>query len=478
MRLGKAKTSPIRWMSKWALLGILSWVGIATHALMGCEGGSTGVENPGLSQMQVEFVNGNGQPLAVKGRLEVYARTHNPALDSQPLLQVQIENASDIELLAEDFARIGTASSREVGAMSKRTVATRSSQTMRLADLVESDGRLHFNLLFRSDAKTGVSRIGFTYDPVAKSFGREGGVKNTDVTLSPEPLVRFASVLHADQVGENEGRIVLPGTPFQVALLDSQFVLENVTPGQFSAQFIRGDGKIFAVNEKLDTKGASATFTAHPEPIGQMTTDIAPKGFQVTVNPTQSATVNQPYALEGQLVNARVDDPRLAVRWRVLLDQSTGAAVIEGPNQLMTHIVFPEVGNYRVEISATLGLTTQRDTIDVKVNAPLLTTESGKILSPLSEENIPQGTLYKVTWESKVDGLMRLEWIEKDGVAAVTTDWHLLADSLSVVVGETGAAMWTTPMLEAASVPCLIRLRRIASDSVIAQSPSVFYLTK
>jgi hypothetical protein len=457
---------------KWASFCALALVGLAAHPFTGCEGGSTGVDNPGLSSLTVDFEDMGGRQISVQGHLDVYARTHNPAVDSQPLLRVQIESASGVDLLAEDFARIGTASSRVVDGLTKRAVV---SWSARVADYVESDGLLHFNLLFQSPAKTGATRAGFTFDPVKKVFGREDGARLPAVALNPASLVRFASQFDPSQVSESLGRVILPGTPYQGTLVDSQFALEDVPPGQFNAQFVGGDGKVFALKETLNTTSAPTAFTAHPQPIGQITVDLAQPGFQVSLNPTQSATVNEAFPLEGKLLNANPDDPRIAFVWRVLPELSTGPAQIQSPAKWMTSIVFPQVGNYQVELSVTLGLTTVRDTMDFKVNTPFAIVEAGKILTPMIEEKIPQGIVNKVTWESKAEGLMRLEWIQKDGV---TLDWHLMADSLQVVPGMGGPVYWTTPTLEGASVPCLIRLKRVASDSVIAQTAGVFYLTK
>ena len=109
---------------------------------------------------------------------------------------------------------------------------------------------------------------GLSYDPARKRFALESGA-SAAVRMLPKPLLRFAGSLRREAVHGVLGRIILPGTPFQATLADSDFVLESLTEGRFPMRLLDGDGYLYAVRESLNTQAGHA-FTAEPDPIGRV----------------------------------------------------------------------------------------------------------------------------------------------------------------------------------------------------------------
>lgn len=430
----------------------------------GCEGGTTGVDNPGLAELPVEFRDQAGDMSLVQGTLEIYEKEHNPAVASEPLLRIAIPNLTGIRLTRGDFDGIETAHVSKAAAANEK----------RSAGPDGPDGLIRFNLVLRSASGSGAVATGLNYDPVRKVFSLDPGGSalvgaTPAVRMSPKPLIRFAARIHREAVPGDPGRIFLPGTPFQATLVDSDFALQNLPEGRFGMRMLGGGGYVYAVRESLDTR-TSRTFTADPDPIGRVDSAIAPSGFAVDAGDLLYATLQESTPLQGKLLGADSNDSRLSIVWRLLRASSIDTALIADPTRLNAQILFPTAGGYSLELSATLGATTVRDTVQFKVGAPAGQL-SAKLFAPSPGESVRQGQPYKVSWDSPLSGRVRLEYSYKDGAEGT---WLLAADSVIMVPG-INPAMWTPPVLGTA-VPCLLRVRMIPSDSLLVQIPAPFFL--
>jgi hypothetical protein len=422
---------------------------VALHT--GCEGGSTGVDNPGMAELPVEFRNEAGDVVPVRGTLEVYGHDHNPAVDSAPLLRLQVEEGGRPRLTAGEFEHIIAGRAPKLTAASKRSAA---------AQPAASDSLIRFNLVFRSDSGAGAMAAGLSYDPSLKRFLLEsratGGVR-----MLPKPLIRFAGSLRREAVHGALGRIILPGTPFLATLADSDFVLESLTEGKFPMRLLGGDGYLFAVRESLDTHAGSA-FTAETEPLGRIDGIAPPVGFGVDAGVPQSVYAGEDIVLQGKLLGADSNDSRVSIRWRFLEKPQGDSARIADPVRLRTLIRFPAVPTYILELAATFGATTVRDTLQVKVTPKL--TLAMKFDTPRPGDTLVQNQGYKVSWAYAGADLVRLEVAYKEG------SWSLIADSIPNL-SQGVVYLWTPPSLGIAFSNCLLRLKAIPSDSVLGVSP-------
>ncbi len=430
---------------------------VAVHT--GCMGGTTGVDNPGLTSLPVDFRDQAGGPALVQGSLEIYDWDHNPAVRSEPLLRLEVQNRSGLQLAAADFDRIHAARALKAAAASQA----------RSTGPAGSDSLIRFNLVFRSGSASGAVATGLSYDPVRKVFGLDSPGPAAGVRMLPKPLIRFAARIHRDAGTGDPGRIFLPGTPFQATLIDSDFALQNLPEGRFGMRLLDGGGYVYAVRETLDTRAAHS-FTADPNPIARVDSTIAPAGFGVMRGGLFSANAQESVALQGRLVGVDSNDSRLSVRWRLLRSMSSDTALIEDPTRLGTRILFPVPGGFFVELSASLGATTVMDTIQYKVS-PAAGPATAKFIMPQPGDSIKQGVEYKVTWDAAISGRARLEYSIKDGAEG---SWVIAADSVAVSPGGNPAA-WAPPAFGQV-FPCFLRLRMIPSDSILAQTPAPIYL--
>lgn len=429
----------------------------------GCEGGSTGVENPGLAVLPIEFRNDAGDLVLVRGGLEIYAQEHNPALDSAPLFRRQVMDGAGLRLTADDFDPILALLARKRNAASKRSAA---------AAPPASDSLIRFNLVFREASGSGAMAAGLAYDPARRRFLSESGATmesgaSTGVRMLPRPLLRFAGSLRREAVHGVLGRIILPGTPFQATLADSDFVLEGLTEGRFPMRLLDGDGYLYAVRESLDTDAGHA-FTAAPDPIGRVDGVSPPAGFGVEAGVPMSIYAGLDAQLQGQLLGADSNDSRVSIRWR-FLDKAPGdTARFSDPTRLRTLIRYPAIPSYTLELAATFGASTVRDTLLIKVLPPL-SPGMMKFMEPQPGDTLVQNQPFKVLWGYVAADLVRLEVSYKDG------SWSMIADSLVNVGGE-GGYSWTPPNLGSVNNACLLRLKAVPSDSVLGTMPGPFVL--
>ncbi len=440
---------------------------LPTALYTGCEGGSTGVENPGLAELPVDFRNEAGDMALAQGILEIYDRDHNPAVASEPLLRIEVVNQTGLRLTHQDFDRIGAARVlKNAAAASKRSA----SAGVGLTRSTELDSLIHFNLVFRSGSGSGAVATGLSYDPGRKVFDLNSVGAAWSVRLIPKPLQRFSARLHREVVHGNLGRVFLPGTPFQATLVDSDFVLQNLPQGRFGMRMLGGGGYVYAVRETLDTK-AGHFFTAVPEPIGRVDSTLAPLGFGVDAGGQLNANMQEITPLQGQLLGADSNDSRLSIVWRVLRSLSTDSAWIAEPTRLNTQILFPTAGGFFVELAATLGATTVRDTVQYK-SVLVISPAPAKLVSPQPGDSLRQGQGYKVTVSTSLTGLARLEYAYKDGAEGT---WVIAVDSVVIAPGA-NPTLWTPPVLGKDALPYLLRYRMIPSDSLLVQISGPFFL--
>jgi hypothetical protein len=330
---------------------------------------------------------------------------------------------------------------------------------------------IRFNLVFRSGSVSGAVATGLSYDRIEKVFRLDRDGAFPGVRMLPKPLIRFAASIHREAVSGDLGRVFLPGTPFQATLVDNEFALQNLPEGRFGMRLLGDEGYVYAVRETLDTR-ASTTFTAAPEPIERVEAAIAPVGFGVEAGGLLYANQSESTVLQGKVLGADPNDSRLSIRWRLLRSISPDSAPIADPTQLNTKILFPTSGNYSVELSATLGAATVRDTAQYKV-APLVSPTPAKFLVPMAGDSLKQGQGYKINWDSPISGRARLEYNVKNGAEQ---SWVVAFDSRARAPGVGGApALWTAPFV-GTEAPCLLRLRMIPGDSLLAQTPAPFFL--
>ncbi len=459
--MNRSPVSRLRLPGRIASLLLASLIASPAVLHTGCEGGSTGVDNPGMTELPVEFRDDAGGLALVRGALEIYDQDHNPALDSAPLLRLDLEGDAGLKLTAGDFDRILAARTAKRAAAAKRSVA----------GPAESDSLIRFNLVFRSASGSGAMAAGLSYAPALHLFFPEAvGAKS--VRMLPKPLLRFAASLHREAVPGVLGRIILPGTPFLATLVDSGFVLEGLPEGRFSARMLSGDGYLYAVRESLDTR-AGLAFTVAPDPIGRIEAINPPAGFGVDAGAPLSTYAGQEIGIQGLLSGADSNDTRVSILWR-FLDKAPGdSASIADATRLRTSIRFPATPGYNLELSATFGAVTVRDTLSLNVSPPLSPAQP-KLTAPQPGDTIVQGEACKVGWAYAGSGRVRLE-VSYQGKDGLDGTWSLVADSIANVSGQ-GTYLWTPPPPSASSYTGTLRLKATPSDTVLAVMPGSFTL--
>ena len=183
----------------------------------------------------------------------------------------------------------------------------------------------------------------------------------------------------------------------------------------------------------------------------------------------QSVYAGEDVVLQGQLLGADSNDSRVSIRWRFLDKVQGDSARIADPTRLRTLIRFPAIPSYSLELAATFGAFTVRDTLLIKVLPPLSPTMM-KFLSPQPGDTLVQNQIHKVTWAYAATDLVRLEVSYKDG------SWDMIADSVVNASGQQGGYAWTPPAIGGTIYSCLLRLKAIPSDSILGVMSAHFIL--
>lgn len=453
-----------------ALAALLAAPALLVHT--GCEGTSSGVDNPGLAEMTVTFRSADGSAARVSGDLDVYGKDQNPAVFPEPLATVKVQGSAFTTLTGEDFDRIYTAG--KIAAATKRAAGPAAAEAP-TAPAVDSP--VAFNVVFRSDAKTGTLSFGLVYDPKRKAFLR-GGQALSRLDLSPKALQRYRARLAREDVHGELGRVYIPGTPFQATLDDTGFVFEDLPEGVFPMRLLNAEGRIFPVRESLDTR-QSRTFTASLVPVGTLdTVDTLkpPARFEVFAGGIREAAVGILTVLEAKILGLDSTDRRISVLWRPIKPNPADTAVrIANPTNLLTQVKFSAPGAYAIELVVTVGTVTMKDTAQFRVREAPLPTKP-RVLQPRVKDSLLLGAPTQISWEMPVAGFATVELSLKGGV-----DWQIVAKEVVSNQGIT-AHRWTPDPALPTSASCLIRVRlqprdtSLARDSLVATMEGPFLL--
>lgn len=449
-----------------AAAGLLAALLVAPAFFMsGCEGTSSGVDNPGVAQLTVDFRDAQGAEMSVSGDLDVFAVDQNPALYPEPLATIKVRNASRTDLSGKDFDRIRG----EFEPPTKRSAAA-----YEAAEAPAADSPFAFNVVFRSKNGIGTLAFGLGYDPKRRAF-TSSGADLSRLVMRPGPVARYAARLQRAPVHGDLGRVFIPGSPFLSAFADSGFVLENLPEGVFDLRLLAGDGSIYAVKESLDTR-VSRTYTASPEPLGHIDssdTMARPIPFTVQAAGPPEAFVNTPAPFDARIVASQPLDNRASFLWRQI-DSLTapGLVRIKNPAAKGAEITFPEEGVYTLEASATIGLTTMRDTLIQRVRTPPV--PKPRIVYPRPVDSLVAGTSYNLAWEMPVAGTATVELSRSGDPDA----WEPLAHDVPSGKG-ISYLPWIPADSLAPSPTCLLRVRLKVGevpDSLVAVSDKPFAL--
>jgi hypothetical protein len=415
-----------------------------------CSGNTTGVDNPGFTEIPIHFRDTEGSPTVVQGEIEIYATEQNPALYPDPVLRLPVQNRSFATLAVEDFGRIQGDSSGK------------------------GDSLLRFNLLFRGATQAGVTQTGvfasgFVYDKRRKSFKVENAGQ-PHLELSPQPLMPFSARMRRETVHGDLGRVYLPGTPFQATLVDSFFVFARMPEGRYVMRLLNADGKIFAVRESVDTR-QSQPFTADPEPIGQVDVAYPYPTFAVEAGGGQTVLAGDTVALAAKLSGIDSTDARASTLWRWIKPLPDDSVWLESPTALQTRLRFRNPGTYALELAVSLGARTLRDTVVLTVQA--IASNLTTFTSPRSGDTVFVGLETKVTFETGWKGLVRLEYAYEP---IESNSWQVIADSIPLSIG--GVFYWTPPQAGIQVAKGALRLLVSATDSVLAHSGGQYFAVR
>jgi hypothetical protein len=419
----------------------------------GCEGTSSGVDNPSLT---VSFRDDAGTAARVTGDLNVYDLDQNPALDPQPLWTVQVRNSALATLTGTDFDRILSAAGKRAAAKISASARTATSE------IVPQE----FNLAFQGQSLTGDVAFNFRYD--GSAFYRIGDGKVDGLDMHPKTLVRYQARLSRTGLGlDGVTRVFIPGTEFSATLTDSGFTFEGLPQGDFPLRVLAQDGRILAVKESLDTR-TSREFTCDPHPIDSVPPLVAPEPvFTVDAGGRREALLETPTVLEAKVAGVDPKDARLHFLWTFLPDTIGQHVGIKTPTSLISTVqLMSGEGTYSFEISVTLGTKTVRDTLQFVATRPAI--PRPRIVRPAPDEIVPTGKPYKVQWQLPTRGAVEISLQIAPG-----GDWRVLvgdfktADSVQVYP-------WTPP-LELSGDTCKIQVRSL-QDSAIAVSEKPFIL--
>lgn len=339
-------------------------------------GGSSEVDNP---QVVVAFVNTTGSAVSTTGSLGVYLAGQSPALNPDPVVEIQLNGTDSIRLTASMLSAAG------------------------VADSIRS-----FNLYLRGNDSTGSFFQNISYDPVTKKFSRNdtGDIKRVSLTVSP--LLRSESVLKgvvADSSGLN--RIIIPGSPFQAVVVDSVFVFEEIPSGVYTVHVLSPDGKEIPLPEQMDAD-APKYHTVNPdtEPVVRPPPP-PPPFFQINAGVDRIAYAGTETHLIGDVFGVDSRDKRLAVLWRQLpAAHPEAVAIIERPSSLRTDVYFPRAGAYTFVLSVALGNQQVQDTVVIGVQAA---PENPAFIEPGLGDTLVIGRFFKLVWEGPRQEFLNLE---------------------------------------------------------------------
>jgi hypothetical protein len=450
-------------------------------------GTSSGVDNPSLT---VGFLDASGKALRVSGDLDIYTADQNPAVDPEPLVTLKIKNSAFTNLTGNDFERLlsPAASKRASESLSKASA---------VGPLAAADSAVTlFNIILRTKDRTGSLALGFKYDSTAKTFTRTvDGAALQRFDLLPKPLVRYAARIAREAVHGTDGRVFVPGSPFQATLVDSQFILEDMPEGLFPLRLLAADGKVYAVADSLNTLDSTLIYRPRPTPLGSIDTvgqnDVP---FAVEAGEPLQAYIGTLTQLDGKIIGASPNDARLSVIWRHLKDSAdtiqrdtlphppasppvppkpdSGLRKVEilKPTSLKPEIRFTAEGYYRFEFRATLGVRSQADTVTVSVTKKPPPTP--RIVLPGPGDTVRTGRAYPVQWEMPKSGPVTISVSLDSGRAWIELARGYTAKDLQPVYP------WIPAESLGSSNRCLLKVRSEADSTLEAGMDAMFRLMK
>ncbi len=457
-------------------------------------GTSSGVDNPSLT---VGFRDASGTALRITGDLNVYAVDQNPAVDPQPLVTIKVKNSAFTNLTGEDFKRLQLTA----GKQSAQALAKPAAAALPAANSTGNTGKgdstsTSFNIVLKTQDRTGSLVIGLKYDSSAREFSRVGGAALTRLDVQPRPLVRYQAKLVRDSLHGNAGRIFVPGTPFLATLVDSLFVIDDMPEGIFPIRLLTADGKVYPIGDSLDTKDSTRIYHPSDQPVGLVDTtgrkDSLPD-FTVHAGSDQEAVLELPAFLEAGVTGLDKTDPRLTCLWRQikqagdsgrrdtlvpvppLLDTAgpipafDGKAAIFSPTSLRSEVRFPQEGVYQFEIACTLGLRIRLDTVVFSVRR-LPPPPRPRIIQPRPGDTLVADRAYTVQWEMPDKGPVKVQVSVNNGET-----WLALAEHYP---GKDGLPIlpWTPARSLGVSAHCLIQVTSDADTSLHASMEGAFNL--
>ncbi|MEO7423794.1 MAG: hypothetical protein ABI036_01330 [Fibrobacteria bacterium] len=455
-------------------------------------GTSSGVDNPSLT---VSFSDLSGTAMRVTGDLDVYSTNQNPAVDPEPLVTLKLKNSAFTNLTGDDFARLRQSVAKR-GAKALPKHAAGGGSAVSGADSIAID----FNLVFKSQDRTGNLVIGLKYDSSARKFSGQGNSALTRLDLQPKALVRYAAKIAVDSLGdEHAGRVFVPGSPFLATLVEGSFIIEDMPEGLFPMRLIAPDGKVYAFGDSLDTKDSTRLYHALGTPVGVIDTtggkDSLPD-FTVAAGADQQAVLELTSFLEARVAGVAHTDPRLTCLWRQIQEtgeaesgaplpppsEDTGGspppnthdgrkAEIKSPTALRSEVRFPAEGVYSFEIACTYGLRVRLDTIVFSVRK-LPPPAKPRIIQPRPGDSLVAEHAYNVQWEmpDAGKGLVKVQVSLNNGET-----WTELAEHYP---GKDGLPIfpWTPARTLGISAHCLIQVTSDADSTLHARMDGAFYL--
>lgn len=469
--------------SRFACAALLAALLIAACGDTQVAGTSSGVDNPSLT---VSFRDASGAPVSVTGDLDVYSLEQNPAVDPEPLVTVKIRNATFTKITGEDFSRLGRTTAKQ-GAAS--LAASDTGFQIRLWNATAAANPVvNFNLILKTQDRTGSLVLGFKYDSASKSFSRVGGGPLTSVDVQPKPLVRYQARVARESVHGGAGRMFVPGTPFLATLIDSTFIIEDLPEGLFPLRLLAADGKIYPVRDSLDTRDLVRIYRLLTVPVGLVDTtggkDSIPD-FRVQAESDREGFLEVGGFLVARMTGIDPGDSRLSFLWtQIQRLRDSGfvdtpfydpigfmpnsmfhRALISNPTRLSSEVRFEGEGVYEFQIAATLGFRIRTDTVVISVRR-LPQPIKPRIIQPEPGDSLVAGRIFNIQWEMP-RGLVTVQVSLDSG-----TTWLNLAQH------KDGPPYlpWTPARDLGTSRRCLIRVFHETDSTLVAIMPGPFNL--
>jgi hypothetical protein len=379
-------------------------------------GTSSGVDNPSLT---VGFRDASGSSVQVTGDLDVYSLDQNPAVDPEPLVTVKIRNASFTSISSEDFARLGRTAAKQAAGLLAKTSADSGRSAWEAFG--PANPVVMFNLVLKTQDRTGSLASGFKYDSAAKTFSRLGGGALTRVEVQPKPLIRYQARVARESVHGGTGRMFVPGTPFLATLIDSTFTIEDMPQGMFPLRFLAGDGNVYPFRDSLDTRDSVRIYRPLTVPIGVVDTTVGMDSipdFKVVAEPDHEGFLDVGGFLVAKMSGIDPGDSRLSFLWTQIQRSFYGGftdtafhdsmgpkpgpgfhrAFITSPTRLNSEVKFEGEGVYEFQIAATLGFRVRTDTVVISVRRlpqPIIP----RVIQPEPGDSLLAGRIFNIQWE-------------------------------------------------------------------------------